>query len=356
MGEGAAIQAAIALIREHVPGLGGAGLQSVAGANKYDQRTTYTPLGAQTTNIQRFSPGQIIDTPAGKRHQAGPLGAGTSAPNFAVVEQALLRYVGIRWHFPEYLISGDASNANYSSTLVAESPFVKGREADQGFYVSRYKRIMWKVLRIANAGGAFDAFGLEWPMIEAMLDLTITPPTVASRNATEETSRSKVLHDAGLLSKPTWSGKEGLDHEDEVAKGASVVVAPELGLPALPDSEQTARPSIAPNNLASDEGLNGAQITSAVGVLDAVTAGRTPKLVAVELLVAVGIDQAKAQRMVDASAKLAPVTESAEERVTAEAVSSRIWQEYGPVPKATTKRIKRDAAGLIVEIEEVNDA
>ena len=30
---------------------------------------------------------------------------------------------------PEYMVSGDASNANYASTLVAESPFVKARQA-----------------------------------------------------------------------------------------------------------------------------------------------------------------------------------------------------------------------------------
>ena len=56
--------------------------------------------------------------------------------------------------------------------------------------------------------------------------------------------------------------------------------------------------------------LNGAQITSAIGVLNGVAAGTVAKLVAVELLVALGIDKARAEMMVNASLNVNPTGET----------------------------------------------
>lgn len=360
MGEGAAIQAAIALIREWAAGVGGSSsatqsqMTSMVSSQAYDRRDVSTPLGTKSRYVQKFDSGTVVDMPSGKKYHAGPLGAGASAPNFTVVEQALLRYVGIRWHFPEYLISGDASNANYSSTLVAESPFVKSREADQRYYVSRFKRIGWKVIQIAHAAGVFG--GIDFSDIEAQVELTVEAPTVASRNAVEETSRNKVLADSGVLSRETWAAREGLALEDEVAKGAIVTLpASPFGLPGLPDSEQSPPPQDgqAPQNIASDEGLNGAQITAAIDVLAGVSAGTTAELVAVELLVAVGIEQDKAQRMVKASAAIKAA--SPEEVRVAESEAAKLWEAYMPAARTVRKEVKRDAKGLIAEIVEVQE-
>lgn len=53
-----------------------------------------------------------------------------------------------------------------------------------------------------------------------------------------------------------------------------------------------------PDNITATESLNGAQITAAVTVLEGVTAGRMAHLVAVELLIALGIDRERCERMV----------------------------------------------------------
>ena len=47
------------------------------------------------------------------------------------IVQAGLRALGNRWDMPEYMISGDSSNANYASTLVSGAPFVTGIEWEQ---------------------------------------------------------------------------------------------------------------------------------------------------------------------------------------------------------------------------------
>ena len=59
-----------------------------------------------------------------------------------------------------------------------------------------------------------------------------------------------------------------------------------------------------PENLAADKGLNGAQIKAAVDVLKGLSTGEMATGVAVELLVAVGIDRALAQKMVTEQAKI----------------------------------------------------
>lgn len=59
----------------------------------------------------------------------------------------------------------------------------------------------------------------------------------------------------------------------------------------------------APENIESTEGLNGAQIRAALDILDGVRGGSVAPAVAVELLIALGIDRARAERMVSETAK-----------------------------------------------------
>jgi HK97 family phage portal protein len=65
--------------------------------------------------------------------------------------------------------------------------------------------------------------------------------------------------------------------------------------PEEPATQETAQ------NIVEGEKLNGAQITAAKDVLSDVAAGNMARLVAVELLVAVGIDHPRAERMVSAA-------------------------------------------------------
>jgi len=137
---------------------------------------------------------------------------------FAEVSQYVLRIVGVRWAMPEYMISGDASNANYSSTLVAESPFVKAREADQTFFARVFADLLWKVLRYEHDRGVLSA--MPWPEIEAAIDITVQKPSVASRNAREQADIAAIHLNAGILSKRTAARQAGLDWEEEQANRA----------------------------------------------------------------------------------------------------------------------------------------
>ncbi len=59
-------------------------------------------------------------------------------------------------NMPEYLF-GDASNANYASTMIAESPFVKMIEFFQVFFEFHFQRLYKAVIQNAVNGGLLEA-------------------------------------------------------------------------------------------------------------------------------------------------------------------------------------------------------
>jgi hypothetical protein len=102
---------------------------------------------------------------------------------------------------------------NFASSLVAESPFVKFAEAQQQFYAQRDRRTLERVLWFAWLGGRFgDA---EWSDIKRSVQIVVTPPQIEVRDPEKETAVRKTLHDAGILSRKTWSAQEGLDFEQQ---------------------------------------------------------------------------------------------------------------------------------------------
>jgi HK97 family phage portal protein len=81
-----------------------------------------------------------------------------------------------------------------------------------------------------------------------------------------------------------------------------------FGIPSTPRAPlltpPSDQPSIAPVNIESTEGLNGAQIDAALRILEGIYNTTTTESVAYELLIALGIEASRAQRMVtDTSAK-----------------------------------------------------
>src|SRR5690606_7308938 len=74
--------------------------------------------GGNGTYYNRFAPGTILDVPKSTEYDFPA--SGIDASRYVLVLQAILRSVASRLVFPEFMLTSDASNANYSSTLVAE--------------------------------------------------------------------------------------------------------------------------------------------------------------------------------------------------------------------------------------------
>ena len=111
-------------------------------------------------------------------------------------------------------------NARLVSSLVAESPFVKAREADQQFYRRHFGSLLWKVIRLAWEAGRFARLGVSWETLEALVDLKIDAPAVASRDALRLAQTHEAQVNLGILSRRTAAAQAGLDYDAEVAHGA----------------------------------------------------------------------------------------------------------------------------------------
>jgi hypothetical protein len=165
----------------------------------------------QTRYAERFRPRTIKDIPAGAKYLAGPMGQ-SNAPDYINVIQSALRDVGVRWAMPEYMVSGDASNGNYSSTLVAESPFVKSATVEQKVNGKKYKLILWQVIRNACEAGVIK---YNYRDVCKLIDINVEYPDIAARNLLDETTRREKEHAAGVLSLRTWAKESGRDFDAE---------------------------------------------------------------------------------------------------------------------------------------------
>lgn len=223
--DGASNQAAISYIREHAPGVRNDQIEAFVSARTDVRQTETTPTGTRTRRGREIKPNTVVDLRNGAKYHAGPMGQPRGQAYLDVVQGAL-RLAGIRWQMAEYMISGDASNGNFASTLVAEAPFTKSSEAKQSFYCRRYADLIWAVVAMEHETGNFP-----YPVHVAKryLDLSVSGPEVAVRNRLEDHQIRREEAEAGILSRETWSAEAGRDFEVEQSQGAAPAPGPAPG-------------------------------------------------------------------------------------------------------------------------------
>jgi len=211
MVQGASIQASIALIRNHETGVSKANIDSIQSA-----LTRQVTASNSTQLVSDVKTGQIIDQ-SRCTTELGPMGTVAGA-NYELILQAAYRTIGSRWHMPEYMISGDASNGSFSSTLVAESPFVKTTEVEQSRTGRAYNRIRKIVARTGAAAGKIPGVTVE--DIDAM-SFTAVGANIASRERDKDITVDEKLVQMGAMSLETLAARNDLDYNDEQKKGAA---------------------------------------------------------------------------------------------------------------------------------------
>jgi hypothetical protein len=205
LGEGAAIREAIAMIRQHAAGTGAEEVEEFRTADAdFKERV---PFDAGTYRpVNSWDPGTFVDVPEGMQHAGAPANAGT--PAHTQVVQVLLRSAGVRWNAPEWLVSGDASNMGaYTSSLVAESPFVKSVAAAQDYYKARFLQIVRKAVAVAVAHGLLPGGVMEG------VTLDLVPPSPEVRNKTEEAQRAAIEIPLGVDSRQRYCESQDRDYE-----------------------------------------------------------------------------------------------------------------------------------------------
>lgn len=203
----AEIQSAIALIRKHRQATATGVQQFVASSSQP------AACGLPPAPIHRYPPGAILDTSANIDYDFPA--AGIDAANFVAVLQAELRAIASRLVMPEFMLTSDASNANYSSTMVAEGPALRMFARLQAEQVCDDLEVMWRVVDAAIAAGQLP------PESRTQVEIQAVPPNLAVRDQLKDTQRYKIESAAGILSPQTWSQLAGLDYDQEQQNLAS---------------------------------------------------------------------------------------------------------------------------------------
>lgn len=213
LGEGSAIQAAIAMIISRSNTTGSSNLED-ATKDTIELYRQFQQSRGYTSHVREFGMGTVIETDNGSSYESGPI-ANDAQGMFIEVGQWLSRRLGVRWNMPEYLITGDASNANYASTLVAESPFVKYCEHEQAILKLIHTHIYWRVLYIKFLYGAFSGFGVRsFRELQQAVRPEVTAPPVATQDLLAQTERLATLNERGILNRRRWAEMEQLPPEE----------------------------------------------------------------------------------------------------------------------------------------------
>jgi len=202
----AEIQSAIAIIRKHRAATG-AGLEQFV-QDQADLSVTSQATG-RTSHFQHYGPGTILDAMSGTEYEFPA--AGIDAGRYVTVLQAELRAIAARLVMPEFMLTSDASNANYSSTMVAEGPAVKMFERLQHDMIEDDREVMRRVI-----GAAVDASRLPNDAIES-IDIRAIAPTLAVRDRLKDAQADQILMRNGAMSAQTMAMRHGLDPEEEQA-------------------------------------------------------------------------------------------------------------------------------------------
>lgn len=214
--EGAAVQAAIAYIVEHVQGTTGTQAQNTI--NNLLNVTGRDPVTGIPRRAKKIVPGQRVDVPAGMKYHAGLFGKSNNDIYVKVME-SLIRLAGTIEAFPEHMLTGFAGNNNMASSLTAESPFIQGRLADQEVRKMRLIEMFKKVIRLAWELRLFR--GWSWEDLMAGMEITVQPASIVNRDPAQLTTALSAQKDAGWISDRTASQELGLDYEAEQKNIAS---------------------------------------------------------------------------------------------------------------------------------------
>jgi capsid protein len=196
------VASSIVLVRKHEQGHP-TGLSDFADAQSQRlEDAAQSPLGvARRVKIQ---PGSIIDAQGFDLQFLSP---DTHFDDASLLGRMILLSIAAGTGLPEFMLSADASNANYASTLVAEGPAVRHFAAWQSFFVGQWQKLFAMVMQEAIRLNLLSAEELE------QVTLQITPPPLAVRNRHVEALADAVYFDRGALSARELARRDHADPE-----------------------------------------------------------------------------------------------------------------------------------------------
>ncbi|HEY0087802.1 MAG TPA: phage portal protein [Candidatus Lokiarchaeia archaeon] len=195
---------------------------TIVNANKSRLNTT------DTNRTKKIKAGSIITANEGVEYEF--LSPKLEARDAKEDGRNILLSIAAAMQMPEYMLTGDSSNANYASTIVSESPFVKAAESWQEFFSEVFTQIYIKVMKSAMDSGNipdkykiekkdFDKLGNEIKIGEEIkqfsLECSVEFPEIINRDFKERIEGLLMLKGEGILSDDTLSDKVDLDLDVE---------------------------------------------------------------------------------------------------------------------------------------------
>lgn len=157
-------------------------------------------------NKQKAFPRATILT-ASKGVEYDMLSPKINAPDVKDDGRAMLLAVAAGMGMPEMMLTADFSNANYSSSMVAQNPFVREIEDWQDFFLYYYQEIFAAVI----------AHDIEYNKLteDTNDECTVEFPPLILADIEKNNKAREIQHKYKIISKKTWMLKEGLDPEEE---------------------------------------------------------------------------------------------------------------------------------------------
>ncbi len=203
--EGATLQATIAYIEKVVPGTTQSQIESALATPATFATTTGGQQGTFPVRYEQYATGRRIITD--HDYMYGPMGAPQGAKIIEVF-QATLRRVGARYRFPEFVISGDASNNNMASSVTAGSALHLSARGRQIFWGEYLKELCWKGLAL---------MGVNVETAKEQVRIEVAGAAMIAQNELEAEQIRQIQKINGVLSVKSWRGQVNLDDEEEAA-------------------------------------------------------------------------------------------------------------------------------------------
>ena len=199
-------RSAVVLVRK-IEGTASQAAAIVAG--RASPRRSPTGVDPVTTSGRREAmpaPGTILSAPMGVDYdwKRPNLDASDAEHDGRRFQLSMAAGVGL----PEMMVTGDWSNANYSSSVESRTPAVREWEDWQEFFEVPIRRIVRWVRE-----EAIQHLGLPE---ESLPGVTIQWPSLVTKDAEKETNRNVKLREQGIMSPQTFAAKEGLVWDEEL--------------------------------------------------------------------------------------------------------------------------------------------
>lgn len=285
----ASIQSKIAIIRKH-RGTNATKVQDLVNSKK-DGISIDVITGKRTT-YEQYPEGAVLDA-SDKTEYEFPT-SGVDATRYIALMQAMLRGVASRLVMPEFMLTSDASNANFASTMVAEGPAVKHFERLQAGQREDDVAVLRTAIEVAEDANQLPENSLD------QVEIQVGMPTLITRDRMEEAQAAEAYLRMNVLSPQTIAGRIDVDYQQEqenlrAHRDADFGAIPGVDSEGneIPPDDTTAEPR---TDDVQKTALNGAQVQAAIEIVQLVVSGQMPRDAAIgQLMQFFQLDQQQAE-------------------------------------------------------------